>query len=243
MLSNSFLIFAAALPLSVSGAAAVSILRETLRSQQSLLHKPRLNPDQAANIVHDLDKNHDGRIDLAEVASFAVKQGLDAETTEGEFSGMDANHDGVLDIKEVSQALGSLETSPARSHEGALVQSSSSESSQLDGPGANITSIAEQLKQEQVNLMEADALIRQAEDLKAQKRSMLQEATFRANEAATKAAKAETAVLLTSITKLEEEAKTAETQASSLRAKVRADLKEADELMQVANAALRTGSH
>mmetsp|Transcript_76026 Transcript_76026/g.211262 ORF Transcript_76026/g.211262 Transcript_76026/m.211262 type:complete len:429 (-) Transcript_76026:154-1440(-) len=52
-----------------------------------------------------LDTDHDGRVSPAEIAAFAITQGMTAEAVSQEFSGFDANGDGFLDGGELSAVL------------------------------------------------------------------------------------------------------------------------------------------
>jgi len=252
MLSVCFVVFAAPLmmtPSSASEAGATSILQMALRNRRTLAQNLRAKPDQAASILDGIDVNHDGQADLSEVAAFATRQGLDVESTKRDFSGMDINHDGLLNLQEISTALSSINESPASSADMKPVQTEPILKEQpVDVPylklsqhelaDTSVSSIAEQLSLEQLLLSEASELDRQAQELLAQKKALQEDITSRAMAAAMKTANAESSKFLTSITNLEEQAKSAETQAAMLRAKLRAELKQADELMKIAGVAL-----
>jgi len=239
------------MPSSASEESATRTLQAALRHRRTLVQNLRARPDQAASILDGLDTNHDGQAGLSEVAAFATRQGLDVESTKRDFSGMDVNHDGLLNLQEISAALTGVNESPAALAETKSVKTEpimknqkmdvapfETKLSQQDSADTSISSIAEDLSLEQHLLSEAAELDRQAHDLLAQKKVLQQNTQSRAMDAAMKTANAESTKLLKAITNLEEQAKSAETQASVLRAKLRADLKQADELMQIAGVAL-----
>jgi len=244
---------------SASAAVVKSLFGEALRSQRTFLKHLQAEPSQAANILQGLDTNQDGHADLSEVAAFAVRQGLNVESTKKDFSSMDIDQDGVLSMAELSTALGgpkgSLATSdaptliakdPVRNEpiyleQAVDVQSPSSQFSQQSSADMSISNIAEQLALQQKLLEEAVVFDRQASELRARKKALQQETSTRAMTAAMMAANQQSGKLLKSITSLQDQAQVAETHASSLRAKVRADLKQAEELMQIAGTALQQG--
>jgi len=244
---------------SASAAVEKSLLGEALRSQRAFLKHLRAEPRQAANILQGLDTNHDGHADLSEVAAFAVRQGLDVESTKKDFSGMDMDHDGVLSIAEISTALGGPKGSSATSDEPTTIskepapekaihfeqpvnlQSRNSQLSQQTSTDMSISKVAEQLALEQKLLEEAVALDTEASELRGRKKALQQETSTRAMTAAMLAADQQSSKLLKSITSLQDQAQVLEIQASTLRAKLRADLKQADELMTIAGMALQQG--
>lgn len=65
----------------------------------------------AQRTLQTLDTNHDGFVDRAEVAAFALSQGLEAQAATADFARLDANGDGVLDASELSGAFGGADSS------------------------------------------------------------------------------------------------------------------------------------
>jgi len=64
-----------------------------------------LSPDATAEAIQALDTDKSGRVEKAEVESFAHAQGLSVEEVQAEFGTLDVNHDGELDANEISRTL------------------------------------------------------------------------------------------------------------------------------------------
>lgn len=101
-------------------------------------------------------------------------------------------------------------------------------------------SIVEQLALEERQEQEAQRLERLAAELRANSTSMARFAMQQAMDAGAKAATAKASELLGTLTRLEDAAKDAEVEAAILRAKSKAEVRQADELMSVANSVLST---
>lgn len=104
---------------------------------------------------------------------------------------------------------------------------------------AAATSIVDQLSVEEANEAEAQVFERRAQDMRSNATLLSRLTMERALDAASRAASIKAAEFLQNLTLLEETAKRAEVQAAALRAKSKAELREADVLMQVADTALK----
>lgn len=98
--------------------------------------------------------------------------------------------------------------------------------------------IVDQLALEEREEQEAQRLERFSAELRANATSTARNAMERATQAGERAAKAKATELMKTLTRLEDAARDAEVEAAVLRAKSKADVRQADELMSVANSAL-----
>lgn len=210
--------------------------RATRRGQAGLRH----GPDQAAiRTLLTLDANRDGRVDSSEVKKFAVSQGFDSASAIKEFAGLDSNGDGSLDSTELTVALGTAAV-PAR-QESPMAQASVGAVSYSTQESAQkvASTVVDQLALEAQKAREAQALERQAMELRANSTELARRTEEMATEAAEQAASAKAAEVLRQLSDLEDKAKHAEIEAAALRAKAKAELDQADELMAVADQALK----
>jgi len=213
-----------------------------------------------------LDINHDGRVDTAEVGSYADKQGFDAEAAKQELLSLDSNGDGVLDMMELRTVLEddtSESGSNAEESTGLLAKESSTDSSEseaepepavvsppaaaaADADGAAQDSNGEKAARKFAKLLalherkseEARGLLEKAESLRKNATSIARSAHQRALRAGADASQKKTESFLASIKKLEKDASDAETKAAGLRARSQAELNEARNLMAVSKSAL-----
>jgi len=256
-----------------------------------------------------LDANGDGIVSPPEVTSFAMSQGLDAQSASQEFQTMDSNTDGVLDKKELAAALGipvtaSDQVAPVSPVSEGLnfpqppqqqqqlpqqrqQQQQQQQQQQIQGPPHNtyVASVPAQLSiagkpevlaateaapaeqvvatriqsflesrvsskkaaSEVINLLsleaqedsKAELLTRHSIELRANASSIARTASEQALKAGAEAAQKVAGQLLDKISKLELQAKDDEVKAAQLRAKSHADIMHADQLMAVADKALK----
>jgi len=219
--------------------------------------------DQVARTLQSLDTDGDGKVGPSEIQTFAISQGLDAAGAAQELSDFDTDRDGSLNYRELAGALGATTNSPAVGVATALpkplVGSGARYASptvparllsktevasgvQVRGGSAHsaATSVVDQLVAEQTAQQQANSLDKKAAELRANAASLSRQMAEEAMNAGTQAANQKSEEILSSMTKLEKDAREAEIQAASLRAKAAAELKEAQELMQIADDAMHT---
>jgi len=83
----------------------LAVLFASPTAAKSSFHINILSPDATAEAIQALDTDKSGRVEKAEVESFAHAQGLSVEEVQAEFGTLDANHDGELDATEISRTL------------------------------------------------------------------------------------------------------------------------------------------
>jgi hypothetical protein len=206
-------------------------------------------PDQATlRTLLTLDANHDGQVDSDEVKSFATAQGLDSAAATKEFAGLDVNGDGALDSTELSAALGGAEVPGAQAQMATPAKLAATARTVNAGTAAYDSQVAarqaastvvDQLAAEAQMEREAQALERRAVELRANSSELARRTEEMAAQAAAQAAGSTAAQMLQQMTSLEDKAKHAEIEAAALRAKAKAELDQADELMAVADQALK----
>lgn len=256
-----FVLFAATVMANQAQSSLVAALRSQAASAGLLVL--RSQPENVvARTLATLDTNHDGQVDPSEVRAFAASHGLDEVAATQEFSGIDANGDGTLDAGELRAALG-LEGQPEASNQtkqlassappapaAVLVDSEAPKLRLIGGHAARMDSaaaaraartIVEQLTVQETQLAQARELDRQTAEFKAQADALSRRTAQRAAAAGAEAAKREKDRVLKSLDDLEDQARAAEMQAASLRAKMKAGMRRASELMASANSALVPG--
>jgi len=108
-----------------------------------------------------------------------------------------------------------------------------------DAARSAAASVVEQLSLEERQEVEAQMLEGRATELRANSTALARQTLQRAMEAGSNAAHSKAKSLMETLVKLEDQARRAEVQAAALRAKRHADLLQADELMGVADTALK----
>jgi len=214
--------------------------------------------DPAMRTLLALDHNHDGRIDAAEVESYANDQGFDADAAKSELLSLDANGDGTLDMVELQTVLqasdeaeeslgiiANLSMDPLAGHaheeqpEATAPTEEKEEVVPQDKSEKAARSFAKLLKLHERKTEEARGLQERAEALRKNATSIARSTHQRAMKAGAEASKRKTDAFLKSITKLEQDATDAEAKAAGLRAQSQAELTEARNLMAVSDMALK----
>lgn len=201
-------------------------------------------PEAAVRTLLTLDANHDGQVDSEEVKSFAISQGLDSAAATKEFAVFDTNGDGALDSTELSAALGGV-PAPAAPAQADAPSAQKAVSTGTDGYNTRVdahraaSTVVDQLGAEAQMDREAQALEHKASELRANSTELARKTEEMAAAAAAQAASEKADQLLQQLTVLEDKAKHAEIEAAALRAKAKAELEQADELMAVADDALK----
>lgn len=212
--------------------------------------RAQTQPEAAVRTLLTLDANHDGQVDSEEVKSFAISQGLDSAAATKEFAVFDTNGDGALDSTELSAALGGVPApaAPAQAVTPAQADAPAAPktvSTGTDGYNTRVdahraaSTVVDQLGEEAQMDREAQALEHKASELRANSTELARKTEEMAAAAAAQAASEKADQLLQQLTVLEDKAKHAEIEAAALRAKAKAELDQADELMAVADDALK----
>lgn len=251
----------AAAPAPFAGGTTGSSVLGLLQQRASTL--PGVD-DGAVKALRGLDLDHDGRVGVADIVAYAESQGMGAEAAQAEFAALDLNGDGAISAEELATVVPSAPTVLAaqpRSSEATLhavasgaatgsvadvaqpvaldVESASKAGAAGGAAQSAAAAVVVQLEAEAKALREAQELQRHAAELRANastlSRQMEQQALAAAAEAATKKAKE----LVDTMTEIETEAGKAEVKADMLRAKTKAEIREARDLMSVAGDALK----
>lgn len=86
----------------LSVAALLAALCSAARSEQATLSA---SPDTSLDAARALDTDKSGKVELAEVESFAKMHGLDVDAVKAEFGSFDHDKDGSLDVSELDATL------------------------------------------------------------------------------------------------------------------------------------------
>lgn len=177
----------------------------------------------SADTIRALDTDGNGRVSLAEIESFAQKNGISAAEIRSDFNDLDSNHDGELDAQEIGGlfAAGSDDSASAVSTDDAKAPAEASTPAKAVSPPAANPAVAKAVVGSATSLEELEAQVsRQAGGVLAEGFARSAEARMKQGE------------------KDEKAAASFEAAARSLRGKIQATTKEINaETRRVAEAA------
>lgn len=223
---------------------AMSVTSATwVRSGNSLfarLHELALQaPNAADQAVIELDTNHNGFLEFAEVLAYAFAKSLDYNDAVKDFVKHDADRDGRLCAAELAGILGLAAppapmntTGPAALASEARVEEQPRAGQQQAAIGAraattatDTSAVAEALVEEAEEERQAHLLDSRALELRANATALASRARNEARERSAAAGRAMAEQLARKVLQLEDQAAHAEVTAAALRAKVEANLR------------------